>query len=857
MDSKNFKATKTSVPQVLQKVLPRRSVAEIIDNASLDEMIYLVAPYGSGKTMAVLSWIRERGKKTAWVSLNNENDTALSFWAYFTTAILSLVDEQEKAENILSNPDFITNPLKFIKETLIRVSPSISEKILVIDNFRFIRNGGLLREIKAVISAMLAYWRIIVIGQIELSPIFNDFMLKGHLRMIKLNELNFSLEEISEYFSMNGIVVEGQDLYKILEDTDGWPAALNVILTVPQNGNVSYNDTAKAYVKDFFELEIWKKLDTESKDFLLKTSVLDKLTPSICRYATGVEGAHSILRSLYAKGIFLQKLDEMDTYCYHCVFRDFLLDKLYHSGIDANNLYVNIGWWLYERNESISALRYFFMAKDFYGINQAFKKVKPADMGIEKYLEATFYLTSLDIEDLKDYPEVAVRIALLHFITGDINKTKRIQQTIHGWLEPGALAIPPEEYIDLYWEAGWLRYVDPDTNIVFNKEFDDWVNVAEYAPRLVGAHRSRASVLRLPSILRGVRDYSAEANRAVEYYDKNKETGEYVRDKTGLFHLDLIMAEIAYEQEDFIKAEKLIKRTMPEFERERLSELYFAGTVLLVKISRAIHNPDEATELTNRLKTLIEKNGHLFLLPNLHAFELRNRLANGIQGVTEIFDKENKPYLNTSHFYLIYRHITYVRALLSEGKFSKAILVLGSLDLLCRQYQRNLDLIEINILFSIAEYSLEHEPDAYYHLKMALDEGQKHSFIRIFSDDAALLWPVLNLLHKPDINKYVQRIIISCKKALTRTGIAIGSNKSLDPLTRKEIEILKLLATGMSYKEIALENGVKLGTVGTQIHSIYAKLNVNNRTSAVVWAQKQGILDNLLLPTDTDNTFNR
>ena len=836
---------KIAVPKVSQTILPRRNIMEIIDKSSLDEMIYLVAPYGCGKTMAVISWLREYSYDAVWVTLDKEDNWPVSFWAYLTASILRVAGELEKAKNILYDTHFTADPQTFLMKTLKRVSPAISDRVLIIDNFGFIRNGRLLREIKDLISNMLGCWRVIIIGRNELPSIFNDFMLKKRLRLITLNELSFSFEEMNKYFLINDHTVEKNELFQIRENTDGWPAALNVILAIPHNGTVKYNDTARAYVMGYFETEIWEPLSEKIKLFLLKTSVLDKLTPSICHYVTDIEETHLLLRNLYVNGVFIAKLEEVDAYCYHRVFQNFLLDKISASGIDINSLYIKAGWWLYDSGDSILALRCFYKAHNIHGINMAFKKIRPADIGMDKYIKAIDCLVTLDIVELKNYPEVAVRIALHYFITGNIFEVKRIYKIVLGWLEPGVLSISPEEYIDFAWEVGWLRYVNPDEDIFLNGRFEEWANVVEYAPHLLESDRSRASALRLPSVLRGVRDFSVDINSVENYYNKTIAAKQStVRDEDALFMMDLVTAEIAYEREEFNKAEKIVNENIFKIEKAKQTELYFVCTALLVKISRARHNPKETDALTARLRKMIETNGHLFLFPNFHAFELRNRLASGIAGVTEVFKKENEPYKDKSFYFLIYRHITCVRALLSESRYHEANLILGNLDLLCRQYKRNMDLIEINILRSIAEHGLEHEADAYHYLKMALDRGRKCGFIRIFSDDAADLWPILGLIRKSDVDTYIKKIIISCKKALVHTGIHIRPKKNVyESFTPKEINILKLLQAGMSYKEIALDNHIKLGTVRAHIHSIYSKLNVNNRISAIVIAQKNGIIE--------------
>lgn len=444
---RDYMAFNVTIPQVEQKVFLRRNIADIIESATLDELIYLIAPYGSGKTMAVISWLRERERKAAWVNLGGKENTRELFLAYLSAALMVYAGESEAAESIHSNPHFAENPRMFLADTLIRISPAISERILVIDNFQCIHNDGLLREIKEIALNMLGCWRVIFISRSELPPVFSDFMLQKKLRLITLNDLNFSFEETGEYFSLNGLTVDRRAILQVREDTDGWPAALNTVLTVPHNEAVKYTEVARAYVMGYFESEIWAGLGKKTREFLLKTSILDELTPSICYFVTKMKDTHNILKNLYTNGIFLFKRDR-DTYCYHRAFREFLTDKLSKSGIDANSLYIDAGWWLYEKNKSIPALLCFYHAKYLHGINMAFKKVKPAYMGMDEYVDATLCLTTLDIMELKAHPEVAARIALLHFLTNNIAETQRIYRVIRDWLEPGVLSISPEEYTD-------------------------------------------------------------------------------------------------------------------------------------------------------------------------------------------------------------------------------------------------------------------------------------------------------------------------------------------------------------------------------------------------------------------------
>lgn len=831
MGYKELTAVNTTVPRVKKKILPRRSIAKIIETTPLDEMVYLFAPSGYGKTMAIMSWMQEMKKEAAWVNLvERDADSPSRLWELLTSALLRYVGDHEKADTLNQDVSFSENPRLYLSDTLVRVAELLDDRVLIIDNYSLIQNTELLSKLKEVIGNMLPCWRVILIGRGELPPCFNDFALKKRLRLITMENLCFSLEEMSDYFIMNGYDVGKDSLIQIREETEGWAAALNAIMTTPNNGTLRYGSSARARVMGFIDSEIWEPLDESAKNFLMRTSILDKLTPSICHSITNMPEANPMLNDLYTNGCFMTKLDEYNAFCYHRVFKDFLLFKLNESGINVSDLYVTVGWWYYEQDESVPALLSFYKAGNISGINQAFKKVYPAKIGMDKYVEVASCLISFDVNDLIKCPEVAARIALLHFIMGNIKEMQRIHNILREWYIPGNLSIARDAYMDFTWEMGWLRYVNPDEDILFNDDFEEWINV-DYAHHLLESDRSRSAALRLPSAVGSVRDYSVDTGKTVEYYETRIKTNpDLIKNKTDLYLTDLIVAEIAYEQEDFSKSERIINSIISEIEREQFTDLYFMCTVLLVKIRRATSKPREIDKLIERLGSMIQSNNHHFLQPNFHAFELRNQLENGKVGVTEVFRCENEPYEDKSYYYLIYRHITLVRALLSETKYSESILVLGKLALLCRQYKRNMDLIEINILQAVAEYGMEHEDNAHEHIMTALSAGRKCGFIRIFSDDAAKIWPILNLIRKGEIDEYIDKVMLSCKKMLPR--VALKKNTG-EPLTKAETEVFRLLRKGLSNDDIAKARSVKPSTVKSQVISILAKLGVSNRASAI------------------------
>ena len=313
MNRKYYLRSKITIPQISHQLLPRKNVAAALDSAALNETVCFVAPYGYGKTLAVVSWLRDSGKNAVWITLDAADDSELVFFAGLSAAMKRFSGWQGDANDILSDPKYIGSPQGFLRETILAAEKNTSDKILVIDDFRYIRDPALLRSIKDFLTGLLGNWRVILMSRSELPSVFTEFILKGRMRLLTPKELSFSPEEMAEFFAINGCDASQEEVLQVRSETEGWPASLNVVLTISRGGPVTYGEAARAYVMGFFETEIWAGLGEDVKDFLLRTSILDQLAPPVCRAVADPGTTQHILRWLFVNGLFITRMDEKDT----------------------------------------------------------------------------------------------------------------------------------------------------------------------------------------------------------------------------------------------------------------------------------------------------------------------------------------------------------------------------------------------------------------------------------------------------------------------------------------------------------------------------------------------------------------
>jgi len=824
-------------PKIVENHIPREKIMTILDSVPLDQMVYITAPFGYGKTQSVLQWLDTHNYIGIFCTIKESNMSIDSLMKDWSASLFPVI---EGTLNMEDRNKYSKNPQKLWMKVASAANNS-QHYALVIRGLHLVKDLDTLKFLKNYITLFCGIWRIFILSSGMISPIFNDLILLGRIYFITADNLRLDINEIKLFLSQNGIDAASKELADIELNTRGWFAALNAMVTdFSARKDWNYEQAGRDFVFHFFDTEIWNDLDSDTHEFLLRTSILDKLDSSACYALTDMIEASSIITRLYMQGVFVCK-NKDDTYEYHPLFKKFLRQKLNKSDIDINILHTKLAWWLYNQKNYAAAFRYFSKAKFLYGIDKALKKFDISSMLIEIFLDLVGGITTLDPYELKQFPNILIKIALIEHLTGNTERMKELLSLFDKWLEPGELPISPEEYAEFYWEIGWLHYLDPDETQLNNKRLESLANYKEYVSHLEHLHIARAAALGFASFFRGIKDFSTITSE-IQSFVKSAEacTQTIIKDNYTLLETHLLLAEYYYEIEQPAKSFEETRKVLPYSLSQSNTHMHFVCIALMVKILRSMDRPKEIASITASLERNILDKGDFFLLPNFHAFQQINFLRNGNIGFISVFYEENSNLLNKNHFYLLYRKIAYVRTLMSIGEYSKSLILLDLLESLCEKYNRVLDLIEICLLKSISLLKLNDNHNAVNSIKKALHTGKPYGYIRIFADEADDLLPIFSLLDKAINDSYMKQVLISIKKAM-RKNMKPQQNIHVE-LTKTEIQILKSLQNNFTYKEIAFERNIKLTTVRTHIQSIYGKLGVNNKTSAIHIAKKQGLL---------------
>jgi LuxR family maltose regulon positive regulatory protein len=315
----------------------------------------------------------------------------------------------------------------------------------------------------------------------------------------------------------------------------------------------------------------------------------------------------------------------------------------------------------------------------------------------------------------------------------------------------------------------------------------------------------------------------------------------------GTADLYIGMSELHREQNDLHAATQHLLKSEELGEHNRLAQNRSRWYVALARIREAQGDLDGALDL-------LQEAGRLFIrdfFPNVRpvaALVTRVWVAQGRLGEALGWAREQGLSIEDDLSYLReFEHITLARVLLARYKSERAdrsmLEAIGLLERLLKAAHeggRTGSVIEILVLQALAHQAQGDIPAALAPLSRALTLAEPEGYVRMFVDEGSPMAILLEAAAKHGIAPtYVRQLLIAFGKAEDRTPVKQGL---LEPLSERELEVLRLLRTDLNGPEIARELVVSLNTMHTHTKNIYSKLGVNNRRAAVRRAEELDLL---------------
>lgn len=351
--------TKVSLPIMRHMLVPRKKILRRLSEGVQDgHLLTLVsAPAGYGKTTTVRMWVEEARYPVAWVTLEKSDNDLKQFLTYFLTALGQAEDDLGHAAlEVVENTQEVD--LQRVLGLLINDLYELNQPIiLVFEEYQLIENESIDQFIELILNQAVANLHLVITTREDPNLPLTRLRVRNQLTEIRAADLNFSLEETSEFLSNVMRVNLSKEEMAILKNrTEGWVAGLQLAaLSLKENRDAAkfveaFRGTHR-HVLDYLIEEVLKSQPEEIREFLHRTSILDQLSPSLCEAVTGQKASRDYLHYLESNNLFLISLDEERTwYRYHALFAELLKNQLLHAEPEhVNVLHERAADW-YEKN---------------------------------------------------------------------------------------------------------------------------------------------------------------------------------------------------------------------------------------------------------------------------------------------------------------------------------------------------------------------------------------------------------------------------------------------------------------------------------------------------------------------------
>ena len=330
---------KLHAPLPRPEYLLRPRLLKLLTSGSERKITLIDAPPGYGKTTLLAQWYStERAKvPTAWVSLDKQDNDPVRLWAHVTEAIRQIASEEVFGTNgfVGLNTDYrelIETKLPVLISGLAQLPHGVA---LVLDDYHCIKESECHELVSFFVEHLPEKVHIIFSTRHDLPLPLGRWRARDEVNEIRAEQLAFSEEEASSLLKDKlGLDVDPGDLHSLVERTEGWPAAIYLAaLSLRGKKDVhAFVESFRGSNRFIFELlaeEILATLSDEEREFLLQSSILGRMSASLCEAVTGTKESGRLLRKLEHSNLFVVPLDDHgEWYRYHHLFAEFLRYEL-------------------------------------------------------------------------------------------------------------------------------------------------------------------------------------------------------------------------------------------------------------------------------------------------------------------------------------------------------------------------------------------------------------------------------------------------------------------------------------------------------------------------------------------------
>ncbi len=901
--------TKVRVPRTRTELVPRPRLREALVRYKGRRLTLVSAPAGFGKTTLLGEWLEDRsgdGGSVVWLSLEDADNDPARFLAYLVSALRYALGEGI-GEGVLASlrlPEF--PPVEAVVGALSNELADVrhEEVTIVLDDYHVIHSGPIHEATSFLLEHLPENVHLVISGRADPPLPLAKLRARDQVTEIRAAELRFSTEEAAAFLKgVMGLTLSAADVAALEEVTEGWIAALQLAaLSMRDREDVSgFVETfsgSNRHVLDFLTEEVLERQPEGVREFLLKTSVLERMSAALCDALTGRRDGQQMLERLEYDNLFVIALDdERRWYRYHHLFADVLRSRLQREQPERiRELHRRAAEWYEQNGWTSEAVRHALAAQEYDRAADLVEHVARKLWNRGEVMTLLGWLEELPEETRRRRPQLLLQYSAALLWVGRLDDVEPLVQEIeravgvseqgrdenlrtsadeplrqillggaaatrswHAYLkgEPhGAIALArralellPETDLELRTFAAFRlaeAYRTADDLEAASAAFAETAELGRAAGHdyLVLKAMSRQAELQMA---RGrLRSADHVLQRTLRFA---VEQGGNSLPATGEVHV--IIGELLYEWNELKAAARRLKEGIRLAERMGQFETLVDGYVALSRLEMAQGNAESALESAREANSLAQRSGAGEAMVEAAAWNARLHLARSdlTAAVLELERIAGVPAVSVSMVRETVQ-ITRARLTVARGEHEEALRLLEELRQSAEAARRTGKLIEILTLQAVALWERSKREQAVGTLTRALALAEPEGYLRTFVDEGAAMGELLSATvearqrsHPDAATQIPARYLAKLLALLAQESAAPGAGERLsEPLSERELEVLALVAAGKANVEIASSLFVSLSTVKTHINNLYRKLGVSSRTQAIARARKLDLI---------------
>ncbi len=894
----NILRTKLFIPVVRKGAINRPHLITRLNRGIHGALTLISAPAGFGKTTLLADWAAQFSSTVGWVSLEVDDNDPVRFMTYLIMGLKSIKPDIGELSLGMLAAQQISTLQTAIVPLLNDISQTSAQFFIVLDDYQVITSEQVQKIMSFIIEHQCANLHLVIATRSDPFLPLARLRARNQLTDIRAEDLRFSMREAEQFLNSEmGLNLSAQDIAVLGERTEGWiaglqMAALSMSTREDKATFIKKFGGSHHYIMDYLVDEVLSQQPEIIHTFLLKTSILERLSGSLCDALSGSSSGHEMLDKLEKMNLFLVALDdEHQWYRYHHLFAQLLRSRAERKFGEAsiNDLNRQAASW-FEKNEMVEeAVLHAMAAQDYQHVSCLIEQNQQKIMAHGEFDLALKWIEALPGEVINS------RLRLLAFqarIFGILNRTQEMMLTLDK-LEQQVKQNPNDnDLTGINADVCYLRAMAAYKESDFVQAF----HLALLAQKQAKGEdlEFQNNLLMLIGLIQLDLGKISEASRAFSEVTKTVSNKYSLNDIRLIFSAMVSLADIQVIRGELRNAEQIYNNARNIALQWGDANFHVIGRVFIslgdikyqqneLELSRAYiqkgidhyqkwgHASDMAISLAS-LARVLQASG-IFSEANeaiKRALEETKRSTAGVKAINFVRQQQYRIMMMNEDINWVdrwlqenntqeYEEITYsneqdfilrVRLLFFQNKLEAATLLLNQLAEAAQTSDRNGSLIQIFILQALIARSQGQNKISFSWLIQALNIAEPQGYVRVFIDEGESMRALLqeyrseidtgNLRaeNQARLSLYVNKILAAFSIDQGQTNKVSRSLPFPEPLTSREMEILTLICMGLSNREIARKLFVTDSTVKTHLHHIFEKINVESRAQLIVRAHE-------------------